>query len=119
MSDLDRRTEPAALVCGSVPLDNGAYLVEAVSADGTIELWIMRPSCGERAVHGNAGPSAAPHEQLGRLSRDWRMRIWEQPRCGQPRADGQPCRVEVRRDGDTCHHHRTGTDPATNERNTT
>lgn len=56
--------------------------------------------------HAPQGCPDQPHEELGRLPAVWRRRINGDPRCGQPTANGRPCRVKVGGQGDVCGVHR-------------
>lgn len=56
--------------------------------------------------------AGAPHEQLGPLPAEWRVRVHGEMafRCGRRRSDGQPCRAQVRHHGEACCWHRDQTE---------
>jgi len=71
----------------------------AVHSDGSETMWLLVPG-------GDDGPASPPpaHEQTGPLPESYQRRL-AQPRCGQPRLDGRPCRTPVARSGLTCANH--------------
>ena len=101
-----------SLVIATVELDSPDRLAECIAPDGSISFWLIRPLCGsgeEEAVHGDAGPGNAPHEQEGMLPMRFSTRLAEiGPRCGRPTISGRQCRARVGRQGATCHLHPTG-----------
>ncbi len=77
----------------------------AVGHDGEETLWLFREDViGKPGVdHGSA---YVRHEQVGRLPRDVRERIWDAAiRCGQLTAAGRPCRMKVAEPGQACSFH--------------
>jgi hypothetical protein len=100
---------------GAVMLDSGHQLAWCIDRHGNPAVWLIDPDtcscddCASPPRHtGDASPRSAPHEQDGPLPPAWRRRVYlaTQPLCGRPRrGDGGPCRIEVRHDGDACHHH--------------
>ncbi len=68
----------------------------AVDPDGDESLWIIVPGASEDTPR-DPWPD---HERTGPLPARF-----AQPRCGQPRLDGRPCRTPVARSGLTCHAH--------------
>ena len=76
-----------------------------VTADGEVEAWLVNDTVlgTPNAPHGNADQQ---HEQVGPLPAQWRHRVALAPwRCGQPRADGRPCRQYVSEAGRACGWH--------------
>jgi hypothetical protein len=95
----------AACLCDAGLSDYVA--VATVAPDGQIAtLWLWHRDGPDRAY-----PGAPPvHERTGPLPADWNSQLARAgPRCGQPRADGQPCRRHVTRPGQPCHQHRSRT----------
>jgi hypothetical protein len=92
----------------AIALGNGQRLAACIAADGTISFWFVYPLNAiekARAVHGQAADAA--HEQLGPLPGIYQQRLSSTaPRCGRPRRDGRPCRIEVGSIGSGCHLHR-------------
>jgi hypothetical protein len=80
----------------------------AVAADGAEHLvLVLRDAIGDPAVVYDANCPAVEHESTGKLSGEWRERIWgELARCGRPTAAGQPCRRIVGTPGESCTQHR-------------
>jgi hypothetical protein len=93
----------------SLPLADGDALAACVEPDGSTSLWVVRPLCATHegdVVHGSL--SDADHERLGRLPSPIQQRLDHalRPRCGEPTADGRPCRQHVGSAGAACHWHR-------------
>jgi hypothetical protein len=69
----------------------------------TRHFWLWSREGPDRA-HAGEPPS---HERTGRLPQHVQARVdraaW--PRCGRPRADGQPCRKSAVKRGAACHLH--------------
>jgi hypothetical protein len=80
--------------------------VAAVGRDGhTKTYWLWHGT-----DRGPAYPGDPPaHEHVGPLPTHVQARVDRaaRPRCGQPRADGQPCRNRVGQHGDDCPLHRS------------
>jgi hypothetical protein len=93
----------AACLCDAGQPDYTA--VAAVSPAGqVVTLWLWHRDGPDRA-HANDPPA---HEHVGPLPRQVQARVDRKtfPRCGQPRADGRPCRRHVGQPGQPCHQHR-------------
>lgn len=95
----------------TVLLDNGYAASVCVTPDGRDVLWLL--ANGSPDVDDDYGCSCercAPHEYPGHPLPPRITQMLDrptQPRCGRPRAAGQPCRTPVARTGLTCHWHRT------------
>ena len=84
---------------------DGYQATVAVAPDGTETLLLANlDDTNDLGVTFDPRSRHARHEQLGRLPRNIRERIWDL-RCGRPRPNGQPCRTRVTEPGSPCHLH--------------
>lgn len=84
----------------------GFELAETIGPGGERKLWLL--DTAQVGVPGvDLGTEEPEHESLGPLPERVRHRIRAAPiRCGQPCADGHPCRIAVSRQGHVCGWHR-------------
>jgi len=68
----------------------------AIDPDGDESMWVVIPGADEDTPR-DPWPD---HERTGPLPARF-----SQPRCGQPRLDGRPCRTPVARSGLACANH--------------
>lgn len=86
----------------AVPLGNGYHLGVGIGPDGAQIMFLVSPHRG--AKQGDAGPEAAPHEQVGKaLPRSMKEAL--ALTCGRATAHGTPCRHTVGQPGDPCIRH--------------
>lgn len=95
----------------TVLLDNGYAAAVCVTPDGRDVWWLL--AHGNPEVEDDYGCSCekcAPHEHPDHPLPPRIKQMLDRPtrpRCGRPRADGQPCRTPVGRPGAACRWHRT------------
>lgn len=83
----------------------GYVAAVAVAEDGTESLWLVDEPQLSRP-DAPCGDPCQRHEQVGRLPRGFRDRIWgDALRCGAATYAGAPCRIRVAEPGDRCGHH--------------
>lgn len=108
---MTRDTDPRAIpdAATAACLGDGRHLAWCISTSGDIWPWIVAPH--DDGTVGCNCPDCAPHEQHRPIPHRMQVMLDRpvQPRCGRPRADGQPCRTFVARPGTACHWHRTTT----------
>jgi hypothetical protein len=84
-----------------IELGGGTALASAIDYNGDIELWLL-------VADGDADTGCAQcatHERLGRLPREWRLRV-NLLICNAPTKTGERCTRDVRNPGDHCSAHR-------------
>lgn len=105
-SSPDRLIDPDHTTC---LCDVGApeyAAVVAVDANGD-EWYLLARKDMIGAPYQDVGNPEPPHEQLGRLPREYRDALWgDALRCGRPTWAGKPCRARVAEPGGVCANHR-------------
>src|SRR5690348_11324452 len=82
-------------------LDNGNSLALCVDDNGDTTIWVIVPGGGDD----QGCADCASHENLGRLPREWRLRVGLLI-CSAPTKSGERCTRDVRNVGERCTAHR-------------
>lgn len=91
-------------------LGHRLWAATACHPDGSTWPWALTDD--RDAPAGCCCPRCAPHDQAGPLPPRYTARLASvAPRCGRPRADGQPCRAWVATPGAACRWHRPSGGP--------